>query len=230
MVRAVYWTIIVILLGSIFYFVAPLLQSPEVVVPQPLDFPREPERANRLVQHIVDQKLAAEPLAVRRQLAVAITEEAQLAGYDPLLVLSLIEVESHFRLDAVSEKGAMGLMQIRPQTLEYLARRANLKLPLQEIQADPALCVRLGVRYLRDLHERFGDFDLALMAYNAGPGRIRMAQEKRKLSTYERYPREIKRVFARMRRTHGQEEDWAFAQRNVGSHVGGHVGNRTELH
>jgi soluble lytic murein transglycosylase-like protein len=216
-VRVVYWTVIAALLGSIFFFFAPVLRPP--VVPKLPDFPREPERANRLVQQILDEKLSTEPLAVRRQLAVAITEEAQLAGYDPLLVLALIEVESHFRLDAVSEKGAMGLMQIRPQTLDYLAQRASLKLPLQEIQADPALCVRLGVRYLRDLHERFGDFDLALMAYNAGPRRIRMAQASRKISVYEKYPREIKRVFARMRRSHGQEGDWAFAQRNVDGRV-----------
>jgi len=222
--RFVYWTVVVVLLGSVFYFVAPVLKAP--VVPELPDFPREPERAHRLVHHILDEKLSAEPLAFRRRLAAAITEEAQLAGYDPLLVLALIEVESHFKLDAVSEKGAMGLMQIRPQTLEYLARRANLKLPLQEIQADPTLCVRLGLRYLRDLHERFGDFDLALMAYNAGPRRIRMAQESRKLSVYEKYPREIKRVFARMRRTHGQEEDWAFAQRNVGLR---NVDGRAEL-
>ena len=214
--RVVYWTVVILLLGSICYFVAPVLKPP--VAPELPEFPREPERTSRLVQHILDEKLSAEPLAVRRRLAAAITEEAQLAGYDPLLVLALIEVESHFKLDAVSEKGAMGLMQIRPQTLEYLARRANLKLPLQEIQEDPALCVRLGVRYLRDLHERFGDFDLALMAYNAGPRRIRMAQEQRKLSVYEKYPREIKRVFARIRRSHGQEEDWAFAQRNVALH------------
>jgi len=216
-VRAVYWTVVAGLLSSIFYFVAPVLRPPE----EPelsADFPREPERASRLVHQILDERLSAEPLAVRRQLAAAITEEALLAGYNPLLVLSLIEVESQFKLDAVSEKGAMGLMQIRPPTLEYLARQANLKLPLQDIQADPALCVRLGIRYLKDLHESFGDFDLALMAYNAGPRRIKMAQEKRKISFYEKYPREIKRVFARMRRSHGQEGDWAFAQHNADLH------------
>jgi len=217
MVRVVYWTVVVSLLSSIFYFSAPVLRPP--AVSELSDFPRKPERANRLVYQILDEKLSMEPLAVRRQLAAAITEEAQLAGYDPLLVLSLIEVESQFKLDAVSEKGAMGLMQIRPQTLDYLARRAGLKLPLQEIQADSALCVRLGVRYLRELHERFADFDLALMAYNAGPRRIRMAQEKQKTSAYEKYPQEIKRVFARMRRNHAQEEDGAFAQHHFDRRV-----------
>jgi soluble lytic murein transglycosylase-like protein len=217
-VRVVYWTVVVGLLGSILYFVSLALRPPPSAA-EPSDFPREPERGSQLVHQILDEKLPKEPLVIRRQLAAAITEEAQLAGYDPLLVLSLIEVESHFRLDAVSSKGAMGLMQIRPQTLEYLARKAHLKLPLHEIQADPSLCVRLGVRYLKELHKRFGDLTLALMAYNAGPRRIRMAQEKQRLAVYEKYPQEIKRVFARMRRNHGQEEDWAFAQRNVDKRV-----------
>ncbi|MCL2178194.1 MAG: lytic transglycosylase domain-containing protein [Proteobacteria bacterium] len=215
--RVFYWTIVVALLSSIFYFISLVVKPP--ALPEHIVVVREPERASQLVYQILDEKLSVEPVGVRRQLAAAITEEAQLAGYDPLLVLSLIEVESQFKLDAVSEKDAMGLMQIRPQTLEYLARRANLKLPLEEIQADSALCVRLGVRYLRDLHERFGDFDLALMAYNAGPRRIRVAQEKKKFSAYEKYPQEIKRVFARMRRAHGQEEDWAIAWRSFDRRV-----------
>ncbi|MCL2011205.1 MAG: lytic transglycosylase domain-containing protein [Cystobacterineae bacterium] len=217
MVRVVYWTMVVVLLASVFYFISLLFRPP--VASEFSVFPREPERGSRLVQQVLDEKLFVEPLAIRRQIAVAITEEAQLAGYDPLVVLALIEVESQFKLDAVSEKGAMGLMQIRPQTLEYLARRAKLKLPLQDIQADHALCIRLGVRYLRELHERFGDFDLALMAYNAGPRRIRSAQERRRFSVYEKYPREIKRVFARMRQTHGQEGDWAVAWQNFDRRV-----------
>jgi len=205
------------LLTSIVYSVFLVFKPP--AAPEHVVFTRGPDRASQLVDQILEERLSAEPLTVRRQLAAAITEETQLAGYDPLLVLSLIEVESQFKLDAVSEKGAMGLMQIRPQTLDYLARRANLKLPLQEIQTDSALCVRLGIRYLRNLHERFGDFDLALMAYNAGPRRIRMAQEKQKFSAFEKYPQEIKRVFARMRRAHGQEEDWAIAWRSFDRRV-----------
>ena len=87
-------------------------------------------------------------------------------------------MESDFEEEAVSEKGARGLMQIKPSTLHFLAEKEGLRLSREEVAADPALCVRLGIRYLRDLQDRFGgDLDLALMAYNAGPTRIRQGHE-----------------------------------------------------
>ena len=153
-------------------------------------------------------------LTLRRQLGQAIAEEARKTGYDPLLILALIDVESDFDEEALSMKGARGLMQIKPSTLHFLAGKEGLRLSREEVAADPALCVRLGIRYLRNLQDRFGgDLDFALMAYNAGPTRIRKAIKEGELDTFRRYPRLVRRDFRRFREGQGLGGDWALAQR-----------------
>src|SRR5919198_1058444 len=129
-----------------------------------------------LIDSVLARRAPELGITLRHQVGVAIAEEAKLAGFDPLLILAIIDVESDFEEGAVSNKGARGLMQIQPSTLYFLAQRTGLRLSRQEVASDPAVCVRLGIRYLRWLNDRFGDnLDLALMAYNAGPARIRQA-------------------------------------------------------
>ncbi|WP_414654108.1 lytic transglycosylase domain-containing protein [Hyalangium sp.] len=156
-------------------------------------------------------------LTLRRQLGQAIAEEARKSNYDPLLILALIDVESDFEEEAISMKGARGLMQIKPSTLHFLAGKEGLRLSREEVAADPALCVRLGIRYLRNLQDRFaGDLEFALMAYNAGPTRIRKAIKEGELEAFRRYPRLVKRDFRRFREGEGLGGDWALAQREDG--------------
>jgi soluble lytic murein transglycosylase len=152
-------------------------------------------------------------LTLRKRLITAIAEESKRAGYDPLLVLAIIDVESDFLEGAISDKGAKGLMQIKPSTLYFLAQTEGIKLSREEVAADPALCVRLGIRYLRGLHQRFGDLDLALMGYNAGPSRIRRAIKNHELDVFVVYPRMVRRDFRRFREGQGLGGDWALAQR-----------------
>lgn len=94
----------------------------------------------------------------------SIREAASRYEVDPALVRAVIHAESAFRPDARSSKGAMGLMQLMPQTARELGVRDAMD-EQQNIQG--------GVRYLASLLERFkGDERLATAAYNAGPSAV----------------------------------------------------------
>lgn len=167
-----------------------------------------------LIDGVLTKRAPELGLTLRRQLGAAIAEESMRAGYDPLLILAIIDVESDFEEDAVSPKGARGLMQIKPSTLYFLAKKEGLRLTRAEVEADAALCARLGVRYLRSLQDRFGDLDVALMAYNAGPARIMRAMRNRGMDLFRRYPRLVRRDFRRFREGEGLQGDWALAERD----------------
>lgn len=93
-----------------------------------------------------------------------IVQEANRVNLDPLLVKSVIWVESCFDSQAVSRAGAHGLMQLMPGTAVELGVTDRF---------DPAQNIRGGVDYLAQMLARFNqDLDLALAAYNAGPGAV----------------------------------------------------------
>ena len=199
--------------------IVPVLSEPVATPVVPAAAVAEPASHDAtLIDAVLAKRAPDLGLTLRRQLGQAIAEEARQTGYDPLLILAIIDVESDFAEEAVSVKGARGLMQIKPSTLHFLAEKQGLRLSREEVAADPALCVRLGIRYLRTLQERFGgDLELALMAYNAGPTRIRKAIKERELDAFRRYPRAVRRDFRRFREGEGLGGDWALAQREDGS-------------
>ena len=108
----------------------------------------------------------------RFALAETIVAEARSQGLDPLLVAAVIEVESAGRPQAVSHVGALGLMQILPATGRELAQKHGVPWSGPNTLFDPAINVKLGAAYLRELTNRYGDVSIALAAYNWGPGVI----------------------------------------------------------
>ncbi len=200
------------LLAAVAFVLAPVLRAeggagPEVARPAVVD--PEVERIDAVLVRRAPELGAT----LRGQLAAAIAGEARRAGFDPLLIVAMIDVESDFEGDAVSAKGARGLMQIRPSTLQFLAETEGLRLSSDEVSRDAALQVRLGIRYLKRLHGQFGDLDLALMAYNAGPARIREALREDGLEGFRRYARLVQRDYMRFRGAMGLAGDWAVAAR-----------------
>jgi soluble lytic murein transglycosylase len=153
----------------------------------------EPEHYEEVFE-VLDQRAIDLSDHEKRTVARAICEEAEAADYDPFLVLGMIDVESDFRRDVVSSADARGLMQIQPATLGWLMLREGWSIPQDVVADDPALQVRLGVRYVRYLHDRFGSLDAALMAYNMGPGKYGVVSaQEHGLDPYWSYARAVRR-------------------------------------
>lgn len=99
-----------------------------------------------------------------------VREAAEKHGVDAELLKAVIAVESGYQKGAVSPRGAMGLMQITPETASRYATPAEAARLI-----DPRINIHTGARMLADLIRRFGHIDAALAAWNAGEGAVRRA-------------------------------------------------------
>jgi soluble lytic murein transglycosylase-like protein/rubrerythrin len=170
--------------------------------------------ASAVHEQVAARMKRADP-AVHRRVSRAILTEARLVGLDPLLVLALIHVESSFDPHAQSNAGAVGLMQLLEPTMRREVERSGLD---SADRRDPVANVRAGTRYLRRLVDAFaGDLDTALMAYNAGPNRIRGHLRRGEIpERFHVYPQKVRRE---LRRLHvavapAAGEDAALAKRD----------------
>ena len=148
-----------------------------VVVPRLVSVVHADARTGRLVRSIVvaskpvpsrvvlNQPIDVEELAPAPDSAVRtlVEETAKTFDVSPALVDSMIQVESNYNPNAVSPKGAQGLMQLMPAT----ARRFGVKNSFDAKQN-----IEGGVRYLKFLQQTFKDDRLAIAAYNAGEGAV----------------------------------------------------------
>jgi soluble lytic murein transglycosylase-like protein len=117
----------------------------------------------------------------------AIEQAAARHNVDPNLVRAVVKVESNFNPNAVSRKGAMGLMQLMPST----ARQLKVKNPF-----DPEQNVDAGVRHLKQLLESYdGDIKLTLAAYNAGAGAVARSSGVPHYAETQNYVRRITNLY-----------------------------------
>jgi rubrerythrin len=153
--------------------------------------------AQRLHGQIARRMSRHEP-ALHERVAWAVAAEAKRASVDPLLVLALIHVESSFDPYAVSSAGAVGLMQLLEPTMRRERERSGLA---SADPRDPVANVQAGVRYLRRLLDAFdGELDTALMAYNAGPSRIRGHLRQGGIpERFHVYPKKVRGELERLR-------------------------------
>jgi len=142
----------------------------------------EPEKAPAVVQ----------PAALRRYEQM-IEQHAAKASVDPALVKAIVAVESGFAPRAVSPKGALGLMQVMPQTAARYGVTGDKRRSAEQKLLDPALNVEVGTRYLRDLLARFADdIALTLAAYNAGENAVE--RHRNRVPPYPETVEYVKRV------------------------------------
>lgn len=102
-----------------------------------------------------------------------ILDSAEATGADPFLVMAIIRVESKFQPNEESMKGAQGLMQLMPETLDWIIERGRFSPALKQCIRDPAVNIHMGAWYIAYLTERFKGNKVAVMAaYNGGHNRI----------------------------------------------------------
>jgi soluble lytic murein transglycosylase len=112
---------------------------------------------------------------------------AEESGIAASLIKAVIKAESNFNPQAVSKKGALGLMQIMPSNLKSL----NVRDPF-----DPGQNIMAGARYLKKMINRFdGKLHLALAAYNAGPDTVERYQRIPPIQETENYVRRVLKYY-----------------------------------
>ena len=104
-----------------------------------------------------------------QQIRDMVVAEATRQGIDPALALAVAANESSFRADATSRKGAQGVMQLMPDTADWLGVRDPY---------DPQQNIEGGVRYIGMMLNQFGNPQDAIAAYNFGPGAVGRGEDQ----------------------------------------------------
>lgn len=106
-------------------------------------------------------------------LARHLLEVCQKHALKPALVLALIKAESSFKPHVVSNRGAIGLMQLMPDTAQYISKRWSVPYTDERDLLNPFKNISLGVTYLAYLRDKYrGSLHHMLAAYNIGPGKV----------------------------------------------------------
>lgn len=115
-----------------------------------------------------------------RQVATVIIKESERYGFDPIFLMAVIQNESSFNPRMKGGVGEIGLMQIKPDTAEWIADLSGIKYEGAESLYKPEVNIRIGAAYLNKLRGQFSsNSTLYLTAYNAGAGNVRKMVSKK---------------------------------------------------
>jgi soluble lytic murein transglycosylase-like protein len=175
---------------------SPLLASP--ASEGKVSVVRVDRRSGKLVRAVTDRGANPSPLTAAAQLPAQhsarinelVESSSRANGIDPLLVHSVIQVESGYNRYAMSPKGAEGLMQLMPSTARMLGVGNSF---------DEAQNIEAGVKYLKYLQGLYKDDRLALAAYNAGPASV---DRFKQVPPYPETQAYVERVAERYRAAH----------------------------
>ncbi len=114
-----------------------------------------------------------------------IVQTAQKLGVDPYIALSIAKIESNFNTTVKSPKGAIGLFQLTPSTAKKLG--VNPYIVSENVEG--------GLKYYQMLYKKYGSMELALAAYNAGPGNVAKYNGIPPFSATKNFIKNIKREY-----------------------------------
>ncbi len=123
--------------------------------------------------------------------AAEVEDASKKNSIDTLLILSVIREESRFDAEARSIAGALGLMQLMPQTAQRFAKHVNVDLKNSNELYDPKTNILIGSNYLKNLITMFNSIPVAIAAYNAGEDAVRDWLKKFKYKTVDEFIEDI---------------------------------------
>lgn len=151
---------------------------------------RADPHTGRLVRSVIARDSAKstprKAAAPSKQISDLVDRAAQAHQVDPLLVRSIIQVESNYNPYAISVKGAEGLMQLMPPTARMLGVSNSF---------DPGQNIEAGVKYLKYLQSVYKDDRLALAAYNAGPAAVEKYKQVPPFKETQNYVEQVGRKY-----------------------------------
>lgn len=133
------------------------------------------------VVHVLQDHLDSYPRTQIPRLARHLIQLCRKYKFDPAFVLSMIEVESRFRVSVVSPAGAIGLMQIMPDTAAKVAKAKGIPYQGSQSLTNPFTNLSIGIAYLDLLRERYRGLSpyFHIAAYNIGPARLDQLRSKK---------------------------------------------------
>jgi soluble lytic murein transglycosylase-like protein len=132
-----------------------------------------------IVREFLDKEGVRLPQGTVNDISTSIHEASQRFKLPPEMILAVIRIESAFDTNALSDKGAVGLMQILPSTGQEIARDLRIEWRGEDLLRDPQANIEMGAYYLTKMIGQFNNLAVALAAYNQGPGRIAELSESK---------------------------------------------------
>jgi soluble lytic murein transglycosylase-like protein len=177
----------------------------------------------REIAFIFRDKMDRLPAAHATSLARHFLATCHKHGIDPALMLSLIQVESAFRTNAVSPVGAIGLMQLMPSTAQLIARRQGIPYRGSRSLRDPFTNLSIGIAYFAVLRDKYKDLPpyFHIAAYNIGPAKLDQLLTRKSFR-----PTQTRVYFDRIRETLSDWKDYRGAQERARERAGRRVRRR----
>ena len=140
---------------------------------------KKQEAISKIIDYIQDENVALEDEELRT-ISERVYDESKRCNIDYRLVLALMKIESNFRYNAVSKRGARGLMQVKPSLAKYIAENVGIGWQGDKTLDEPEKNIKIGVHIFSKLIEDFQGINMALHAYHVGPTRLREILTKKK--------------------------------------------------
>lgn len=129
---------------------------------------------NLRIYHLLNARLPKKYKNKAQSLTKKIIQLSEKNNLDPIFILAIIKTESSYNPDAIGTSGEVGLMQLMPDTAEWLATKFNMKFKSVKQLHDPVMNVTLGISYFAMLRDDFSkNSSHYISAYNVGPNKLK---------------------------------------------------------